>query len=77
MPLWSNEEWKARIGSSWCAMGQPIKCGRRTRSMNDALSFIRVDFIVIILKYVTLTKDIRNHRCGQRKTQGKLYQYKG
>ena len=24
MPLWSNEEWRARIGSSWCAIGRPI-----------------------------------------------------
>ena len=23
MPLWSNEEWRARIGSSWCALGRP------------------------------------------------------
>ena len=26
MPLWSNEEWRARIGSSWCALGLSIKC---------------------------------------------------
>ena len=25
MPLWSNEEWRARIGSSWCAIGRPVK----------------------------------------------------
>ena len=25
MPLWSNEEWRARIGSSWCALGRFIK----------------------------------------------------
>lgn len=24
MPLWSNEEWRARIGSSWCVLGKPI-----------------------------------------------------
>ena len=33
MPLWSVEEWKARIGSSWAALGRPVGCsshkGRR------------------------------------------------
>ena len=26
MPLWSNEEWRAHIGSSWCVLGRHIKC---------------------------------------------------
>ena len=25
MPLWSIGEWRARIGSSWCALGWPFK----------------------------------------------------
>ena len=25
MPLWSIGEWRARIGSSWCALGRPFK----------------------------------------------------
>ena len=25
MPLGSNQEWRARIGSSWCALGRPLK----------------------------------------------------
>ena len=25
MPLWSIAEWRARIGSSWCALGRPFK----------------------------------------------------
>lgn len=25
MPLWSNEEWRACIGSSWCALGRLVK----------------------------------------------------
>ena len=25
MPLASVEEWRARIGSSWCALGRPFK----------------------------------------------------
>ena len=24
MPLWSVQEWRARIGTSWCALGRPI-----------------------------------------------------
>ncbi len=26
MPLWSVEEWRARIGSSWAALGRPVGC---------------------------------------------------
>ena len=25
MPLWSNEEWRARIGSCWCVLGRPSR----------------------------------------------------
>ena len=25
MPLWSVQEWRARIGNSWCALGRPIR----------------------------------------------------
>ena len=25
MPYWSIGEWRARIGSSWCALGRPFK----------------------------------------------------
>ena len=25
MPYWSIAEWRARIGSSWCALGRPVK----------------------------------------------------
>ena len=25
MPYWSIGEWRARIGSSWCALGRPMK----------------------------------------------------
>ena len=29
MPLWSVEEWRARIGSSWAALGRPVGCSSR------------------------------------------------
>ena len=25
MPLWSVQEWRARIGTSWCALGRPVR----------------------------------------------------
>ena len=28
MPLASVEEWRARIGSSWCALGRPFKTSK-------------------------------------------------
>ena len=31
MPLWSVEEWRARIGSSWAALGRPIRCSSHCR----------------------------------------------
>lgn len=31
MPLWSVEEWRARIGSCWCTLGRPFNT-RSTRS---------------------------------------------
>ena len=29
MPYWSIAEWRARIGSSWCALGRPLKTSIR------------------------------------------------
>ena len=37
MPLWSNEEWRARIGSSWCALGRPFKADKSSGN-NQSLS---------------------------------------
>ena len=31
MPLWSVEEWRARIGSSWAALGRPVRCSSHCR----------------------------------------------
>ena len=31
MPLWSVEEWRARIGSSWAALGRPVGCSSRRK----------------------------------------------
>ena len=32
MPCWSIGEWRARIGSSWCALGRPFKTRSPFRS---------------------------------------------
>ena len=31
MPYWSIAEWRARIGSSWCALGRPHKINSAVR----------------------------------------------
>ena len=52
MPYWSTAEWRARIGSSWCALGRPhkikpyIKHGKKIRKKE--LSFNLVVTVIII-----------------------------
>lgn len=40
MPLWSNEEWRARIGSSWCAIGRPIKDNLSITCQGEECGFV-------------------------------------
>ena len=53
MPYWSIAEWRARIGSSWCALGRPqkIKSSIRhgTRMVKKELTLNRVVTMMIIL----------------------------
>ena len=37
MPLWSVQEWRARIGTSWCALGRPIRSKSSYRSRGNYL----------------------------------------
>ena len=37
MPLWSVQEWRARIGSSWCALNRPIRSKSPYRSRGGYL----------------------------------------
>ena len=37
MPLWSNEEWRARIGSCWSALGRPGKSATSPGNRYDYL----------------------------------------
>ena len=64
MPSASVEEWRARIGSSWCALGRPIK--RRFVSgggvMPDPLSgeaMLQVVYVLIMLTLVVMIWRIR------------------
>ena len=67
MPLWSNEEWRARIGSSWCALGKPIEPSKfshgRRRSQTHHLFAARLlqgVFIVMMLTSVAIILETRN-----------------
>ena len=65
MPLASNEEWRARIGSSWCALGRPFK--RRSRkcppsnsgdvqlSSHHLLFLVTVIILLTQMMWVTVT----------------------
>ena len=53
MPYWSIAEWRARIGSSWCALGRPVKSKssfRRVRGwMRRVLTLNQVITMLIML----------------------------
>lgn len=52
MPLWSNEEWRARIGSSWCALGRPMKSGSpgsRGKSLRLGAVLVVVSEVIMIM----------------------------
>ena len=51
MPYWSVAEWRARIGSSWCALGRPIKQSVRygARVVKKELTLNRVVILLILL----------------------------
>ena len=51
MPLWSVEEWRARIGSSWCALGRPYHTmfTRNRGKSHKSLSLHQVATMVITM----------------------------
>ena len=55
MPYWSIAEWRACIGSSWCALGRPhkiktsIKNGARVIKKELTLNRVVVMLIILIL----------------------------
>ena len=42
MPLCSNEEWRARIGSSWCALGRPFKRNSSVAHQGIVLGYLQL-----------------------------------
>ena len=42
MPLWSNEEWRVRIGSSWCATGRSLKCNSSISHQREVLGYLQL-----------------------------------
>ena len=60
MPLWSNEEWRARIGSSWCALGRPFntrfaRCRDTSRGM---LTLHQVDIMMVIMMMLLIAGNL-------------------
>ena len=61
MPLASVEEWRARIGSSWCALGQPFKMSKSSgnyRSSTAVSGSAMLQAIYVLMAMVlALTRD--------------------
>ena len=64
MPLWSNEEWRARIGSCWCALGRPFntrftRCRGKTQGKSQGmLTFHQVATMVILMMLLIAGKGL-------------------
>lgn len=42
MPLWSNEQWRACIGSSWCVIGRPFKYIKTSSHQGKVLGYLQL-----------------------------------
>lgn len=79
MPLGSIEEWRARIGTSWCALGHPIKkhsCRLRCEGERSqrVLSLHQVVTLLIMLMLmievnVSLYNELGHHQTSTSKWQ--------
>ena len=49
MPFWSVGEWRARIGSSWCALGRPFKKRSPFRHGQGGRVLTRIDVVTMII----------------------------
>ena len=62
MPLGSVQEWRARIGSSWCALGRAIKSavsgGGPTRQLCGE-AMLQVLYVLMMLTLVVVIQRIR------------------
>ena len=62
MPLASVEEWRARIGSSWCALGRPFKTNKSSgnhQSLSYALSGRAMLQAVYLLMALILVQGVK------------------
>ena len=55
MPLWSNEDWCARIGSCWCALGQSFntrftRC--RGKSQRDLSTHQAATMVIMMILFI-------------------------
>ena len=61
MPLWSNEEWRARIGSCWCALGRPFKTDKSSGDYQScALSGRAMLQAVYVLMAMILVQGVKS-----------------
>ena len=61
MPIASNEEWRARIGSSWCALGRPFKRRNRKCPPSDSGDVVQLSshqFLYLMTMIILLTQTI-------------------
>ena len=50
MPYWSISEWRARIGSSWCALGRPHKIIKHgARNLKKELTLNQVVTLMVLM----------------------------
>ena len=60
MPLWSNEEWRARIGSCWCALGRPFKTDKSSGSYPSCALSGRAIQAVYVLMALILVQGLKS-----------------
>ena len=65
MPLWSVEEWRARIGSCWCALGRPFNTrftrnrgkSRRVLTLHQLLTMVIMLMLLIVANLILHSVD--------------------
>ena len=81
MPLASVEEWRARIGSCWCALGRPFKTNRSSENHRPCAvsggAMLRAMYALMVMVLVLGAKNISCciSEC-RRQLRSKLYQLK-
>ena len=65
MPLWNNEEWRARIGSCWCVLGGPgkLKSSENYQSYDPVLvlsgrTLLQAVYVLLVLVFIQGAKSV-------------------